>query len=152
MKMKYEEVQAERALELSPHRHAYINPYTGCSMGCPFCFWLSMEGWEGRIGVRKNLPELLRRELKDWPKDEFLYLGSICDPFNEMEEQYNVEKLMELTEKRQFRELKNQLIELNEADIAEFLEELPQEKSVVVFRMLPKEQNLPARIWLAGQV
>ena len=58
-----------------------------------------------------------------------------------MEEQYNVEKLMELTEKRQFRELKNQLIELNEADIAEFLEELPQEKSVVVFRMLPKEQN-----------
>ena len=57
-----------------------------------------------------------------------------------MEEQYNVEKLMELTEKRQFRELKNQLIELNEADIAEFLEELPQEKSVVVFRMLPKDQ------------
>lgn len=80
MKMKYEEVQAEKALELSPHHHAYINPYTGCSMGCPFCFWLSMEGWEGRIGVRKNLPELLRRELKDWPKDEFLYLGSICDP------------------------------------------------------------------------
>lgn len=49
-----------------------------------------MEGWEGRIGVRKNLPELLRRELKDWPKDEFLYLGSICDPFNEMEEQYGI--------------------------------------------------------------
>lgn len=90
MKMKYEEVQAEKALELSPHHHAYINPYTGCSMGCPFCFWLSMEGWEGRIGVRKNLPELLRRELKDWPKDEFLYLGSICDPFNEMEEQYGI--------------------------------------------------------------
>ena len=69
-----------------------------------------------------------------------------------MEEQYNVEKLMELTEKRQFRELKNQLIELNEADIAEFLEELPQEKSVVVFRMLPKEQAADVFAFLPPEV
>ena len=69
-----------------------------------------------------------------------------------MEEQYNVEKLMELTEKRQFRELKNQLVELNEADIAEFLEELPQEKSVVVFRMLPKEQAADVFAFLPPEV
>ncbi len=56
-----------------------------------------------------------------------------------MQEQMKQEELMKLAEERQFRRLKQQLMEMNEQDIAEFIEELDAEKKVVVFRMLPKE-------------
>lgn len=69
-----------------------------------------------------------------------------------MEEQYHFDEWMELVENRRFRELKAQLVELNEADIAEFLEQLPQEKSVVVFRMLPKEQAADVFAFLPAEV
>lgn len=56
-----------------------------------------------------------------------------------MQENFNMEELMRLVNSRQFRKLKDMLIELNEVDIAAFIEELDSEKTVVVFRMLPKE-------------
>lgn len=56
-----------------------------------------------------------------------------------MQEIFNMEELLDLVEKRQFRRLKEILCEMNAADIAEFIEELDSEKTVVVFRMLPKE-------------
>ncbi|HBG12571.1 MAG TPA: magnesium transporter, partial [Clostridium sp.] len=55
-----------------------------------------------------------------------------------MQENYNVEELMELADSRQFRKLKDMLMEYNEVDIAAFIEALDSEKTVVVFRMLPK--------------
>lgn len=48
-------------------------------------------------------------------------------------------KLFEMAKKKEFRILKAQLMEMNEVDIASFIEELDSEKTVVVFRMLPKE-------------
>lgn len=56
-----------------------------------------------------------------------------------MQEQMNLEELMRLVQERKFRRLKEALVEMNEQDIAEFIEELDSEKKVVVFRMLPKE-------------
>ena len=56
-----------------------------------------------------------------------------------MQEGIDLELLMNLVEGKQFRKLKQILVEMNEADIAEFIEELDSEKKVVVFRMLPKE-------------
>ena len=44
-----------------------------------------------------------------------------------------------LLERRDLHALRAALLEENEVDIAEFLEELPQDKIVVVFRSLPKE-------------
>lgn len=90
--MLLEEIMATKACDLSPHGHAFINPYNGCSMGCPFCYWLSQEGWENRIQVKMNIGELLEKELETWAKDEFIYLGSVCDPFNELEGQYRLSK------------------------------------------------------------
>lgn len=90
--MIVEEIKTDTVYELSPHNHAYINPYIGCSMGCPFCYWLKQEDWEGKIKVKTNLEELLEDKLKDWPQNEFLYLGSVCDPFNELEEKYHLSK------------------------------------------------------------
>ena len=56
-----------------------------------------------------------------------------------MRENFDMEYLLELVKTRQFRRLKELLIEMNEVDVASFIEELDSEKTVVVFRMLPKE-------------
>lgn len=56
-----------------------------------------------------------------------------------MEKIMNVQALLELLERRDLHALRAALLEENEVDIAEFLEELPQDKIVVVFRALPKE-------------
>ncbi len=49
------------------------------------------------------------------------------------------ELLSDLLESRRFRELRETMAEMNEVDIAEFIEELELEKKVLVYRMLPKE-------------
>ncbi|MCD7843437.1 MAG: magnesium transporter [Clostridiales bacterium] len=50
----------------------------------------------------------------------------------------NMEELKELVKDKEFRKLKFLLERMNEADVVEFLEELPMQQSVLVFRMLPK--------------
>lgn len=52
---------------------------------------------------------------------------------------FDWELLTELLESRQFRKLRETMADMNEVDIAEFIEELELEKKVLVYRMLPKE-------------
>lgn len=54
-------------------------------------------------------------------------------------ENYNIEELLQHVEEHRFRALRAQLSEMNEADIAEFMEELDNNRKVLIFRMLPKE-------------
>ncbi|MCI8870486.1 MAG: magnesium transporter [Lawsonibacter sp.] len=56
-----------------------------------------------------------------------------------MHENFDLELLLELTAQKQFRRLKERLSQMNEVDIAEFLDELEGEQQAVVFRLLPKE-------------
>lgn len=59
-----------------------------------------------------------------------------------MEEKEREELLQawkDLLDARELRSLKAQLSEANEVDVAEFMAELPADKTVLVFRMLPKE-------------
>ena len=49
-----------------------------------------------------------------------------------MHENYDLELLMELVEKRQFRRLREELVQMNEVDIAEFLDELEVEQEILV--------------------
>ena len=57
-----------------------------------------------------------------------------------MQEKYELEHLMELVQTKQFRKLRSILMEMNEVDVAEFLDELGPEETILVFRLLPKEQ------------
>lgn len=57
---------------------------------------------------------------------------------NELMEKVDIEALLLLAEEKKYRLLLNALLELNEVDIASFIEELDAERTVVVFRMLPK--------------
>ena len=56
-----------------------------------------------------------------------------------MHENYDEELLLELVKTKQFRALRAHLDEMNEVDIAEFLDELEPDQQVVVFRLLPKD-------------
>ena len=57
---------------------------------------------------------------------------------NDGNETFDMEHLLELAEEKKYRLLKEELVELNEVDIASFIEELDSERTVIVFRMLPK--------------
>ena len=50
-----------------------------------------------------------------------------------------LEQWQTLLDGKQFRALKPLLAEANEVDVAEFMAELPPDKTVLIFRMLPKE-------------
>ncbi len=56
-----------------------------------------------------------------------------------MHDNYERDQLMELVRERKFRALREILIEMNEVDIAEFLDELDVEQEILVFRLLPKD-------------
>lgn len=56
-----------------------------------------------------------------------------------MHEAYDLQELLDLAEQRRFRLLKDKLSEMNEVDIAEFMDELEEDQLAVVFRLLPKE-------------
>jgi len=56
-----------------------------------------------------------------------------------MHENYDLELLQELVAQKKFRQLRDLLSEMNEVDIAEFLDEVEPEQQAVVFRLLPKE-------------
>ena len=49
------------------------------------------------------------------------------------------ERIIELLEQRKFTELKSILSELNPADLVEYLDEIPKNELLLVFRILPKE-------------
>ena len=56
-----------------------------------------------------------------------------------MHENYSLEQLLELVQQKKFRQLKEILSNMNEVDIAEFLDELDVEQEMLVFRLLPKD-------------
>ena len=56
-----------------------------------------------------------------------------------MHDNYDLDRLMELVQERKFRALREILTEMNEVDIAEFLDELDVEQEILVFRLLPKD-------------
>jgi len=56
-----------------------------------------------------------------------------------MLENFDLEALLDLVERRQLRQLRQELDTMNEVDIASFLDELAPEQLLLVFRLLPKE-------------
>jgi len=61
------------------------------------------------------------------------------ETLKQIEEEKKAEMLFGLVKDRKFRKLRTELSEMKEADVASFIEQLDDEKTVVVFRMLPKE-------------
>jgi len=50
-----------------------IDPYEGCTIGCPYCFQMNDENWNKEILVKTNMPLLIKKQLKDLNKDHLFY-------------------------------------------------------------------------------
>ena len=77
-----------------------INPYRGCSHGCPFCYarrthWFldedGVDEWSSKVFVKVNASEILRRELARpaWAREE-VALGTATDPYQAIEGKYRL--------------------------------------------------------------
>lgn len=91
-------IRTERALSptqvsLAPF---VINPYRGCTVGCSYCYAKNnkifngkKDRWGSFLDVKENIAEVLKEELKKNHPHRVL-IGSVCEPFNEEEETYNL--------------------------------------------------------------
>lgn len=70
-----------------------INPYVGCSYGCPYCYGLKddeiTDTYSPKIGVKTNLPAQLKQKLTSSPHLPIM-LGSTTDPYQPLEEELKI--------------------------------------------------------------
>ena len=64
-----------------------INPYTGCSHGCKYCyatfmkrFTCHVEAWGSFVDVKINAPEVLQRQMKNAARGNVM-ISSVTDPY-----------------------------------------------------------------------
>lgn len=56
-----------------------------------------------------------------------------------MQDNFDLELLLELVAQKQFRRLKEILSEMNEVDVAEFMDEVEDDQKLLIFRLLPRD-------------
>jgi DNA repair photolyase len=73
-----------------------INPYTGCTHGCNYCYATFMkrftghvEAWGSFVDVKINAPELLHRQLKNAARGNTM-VSSVTDPYQAIENQFKI--------------------------------------------------------------
>ena len=99
---EYFEIVSKSALNRVQHMgfNWSLNPYQGCFHSCVYCFARAHAkladrdpgaGFSARVGVKANLPELLRRELsgRSW-KRETVAFGTATDPYQPIEGTYRL--------------------------------------------------------------
>ncbi len=104
------EIQAKSILNKSKIFDYCVNPYTGCQIGCPYCYArLFMrkysgheEAWGEFVDIKVNAVEVLRRQLVKAKRGK-VWVSSVCDPYQPLEKKYRLTRrcLAELLE-RQF--------------------------------------------------
>lgn len=86
------EVQAKSILNKSKIFDYCLNPYTGCAVGCLYCYARLFiprysghkEPWGRFVDVKVNAPELLRKQLVR-AKRGTVWVASVCDPYQPLE-------------------------------------------------------------------
>ncbi|MFF5978855.1 radical SAM protein [Streptomyces olindensis] len=97
------EIEAKTLIQKSktPSNDYVINPYTGCVLGCAYCFasfagrqfGRSVKEWGDYLYVKKNAVELARTELAKMPQDKrqgTMLLSSVTDPYQGHETKYRL--------------------------------------------------------------
>jgi len=89
------EVEAKSILNASKIHDYCVNPYTGCQVGCVYCYAsLFMrrysghsELWGAFVDVKVNAPALLAKQIVK-AKQGTIWFASVCDPYQPLEERY----------------------------------------------------------------
>jgi DNA repair photolyase len=86
-----------------------INPYTGCSHGCKYCYASFMkrftnhtEPWGSFVDVKINAPNILKKQLMK-SKQGNVIVSSVTDPYQPLESRYSLtRKCIEILLQHQF--------------------------------------------------
>jgi DNA repair photolyase len=95
--MLIREIQAQSILNKSKIHDYCVNPYTGCQVGCLYCYARQFiprysgheEPWGAFVDAKINAPEVLRRQLKR-AKPGTVWVSSVCDPYQLVEERFGL--------------------------------------------------------------
>ncbi|MCX8160832.1 MAG: radical SAM protein [Candidatus Saccharicenans sp.] len=95
--VKISQVQARSILNKSKIFDYCLNPYTGCTHGCRYCYaGLFMrrysghsEPWGQFVDIKINAPELLPKQLARARRGT-VWLASVCDPYQPVEARYQL--------------------------------------------------------------
>ena len=107
--LKIKKIRAKSILNKSklPKSDYAINPYSGCSFGCSYCYadftkrftGHSNDNWGKYVDVKINAPELLDKELsllikrienKREKEGVVILLSSVTDPYQGIEAKYKI--------------------------------------------------------------
>lgn len=91
------EVEARSILNKSKIFDYCVNPYTGCQVGCRYCYARLFiprytghsEPWGSFVDVKKNGVDILRRQLRR-AKRGVVWVSSVCDPYQPLEGRYEL--------------------------------------------------------------
>ena len=107
--LEVKEIRAKSVLNKSKIFDYCVNPYTGCQIGCRYCYArLFMrrysghkEAWGEFVDVKMNAPEVLKKQLNR-AKRGTVWVSSVCDPYQPLEEKYKITRrcLKELAKKQ----------------------------------------------------
>lgn len=103
------EIKAKSVLQKSklPESSYCLNPYTGCSHSCTYCYARFMrrftghsEPWGRFVDVKVNAPAVLSRQLERTVVKGSVLVGSVCDAYQPIEKYYEVTRacIRQLTE------------------------------------------------------
>jgi len=89
------EIEAKSILNASKIHDWCVNPYTGCEVGCVYCYAALFmrrysghsEPWGEFVDVKVNAPALLARQIVRARRGT-IWFGSVCDPYQPLEERY----------------------------------------------------------------
>ncbi|MFA6022603.1 MAG: DUF5131 family protein [Candidatus Pacearchaeota archaeon] len=104
--MKIKEIQVKTCLNKSKLTDYVINPYTGCSHGCKYCyadfikrFQNIPDKWGEFVFAKVNCPELLEKELEK-SKPGHIFMSSVCDCYMPEESKFQLtRKILEILSK-----------------------------------------------------
>ena len=85
-----------------------LNPYSGCSFGCTYCYAAffsrtrdARDTWGHWVEVKENALELLERRKPSFLDDKLIYMSSVTDPYQPVERELRLTRgLMEVMAER----------------------------------------------------
>jgi DNA repair photolyase len=91
------EIEARSILNASKIHDYCVNPYTGCEIGCVYCYAALFmrrysghsEPWGEFVDVKVNAPALLAKQIVK-AKRGTIWFASVCDPYQPLEERYGL--------------------------------------------------------------
>ncbi len=96
MPLVVREIEAKSVLNPSKIYDYCVNPYTGCEVGCVYCYAALFmrrysghsEPWGEFVDAKVNAPALLARQIVRAAKRGTIWFASVCDPYQPLEERY----------------------------------------------------------------